>query len=126
MRGDIVMPKGKSDSQAAHAARLSLLHFLKTADRSHEFMDRCLAHGSIGSIVILEAPDIGCLQALAARANTEGLPWALFVDRDHVCPPSFDGSPIITALAVGPALKQQVRPLFRKLKCYTAKIGDSA
>jgi PTH2 family peptidyl-tRNA hydrolase len=121
------MPRGKSDSQAAHAARLSLLTFLKNTDRAHEFMDRCLAHGSIGSIVTLTAPDLGCLQALAAKANADGLPWALFVDRDHVCPPSFDGSPIITALAVGPALKTQVKPLFRKLKCFTNKTtGDLA
>lgn len=108
------MPMGKSCAQACHAARLSLLKFLqKHPERGREFLDL----NSVGSIVILDAPDLHCLQKMAAQAASLRLPWALFVDSTHVLPPSFDGSAIVTALAIGPASKDEMRSITRSLRC---------
>jgi PTH2 family peptidyl-tRNA hydrolase len=108
------MTAGKSCAQAAHAARLSLLRFLeKHPERGREF----LAMNSVGSIVVLDAPDLPCLQKMAIQAAAKRLPWAMFVDSGHVLPPSFDGSPVVTALAIGPALRSDIQPITRHLRC---------
>lgn len=108
------MTVGKSCAQACHAARLSLLRFLeKHPERGREF----LAGNSVGTIVVLDAPDLQCLQKMAAQAASRRLPWALFVDSGHVMLPAFDGSPIVTALAIGPASKDDISPITRNLRC---------
>jgi PTH2 family peptidyl-tRNA hydrolase len=108
------MSAGKSTAQACHAARLSLLKFLqKYPERASEFINL----NSVGTIVILDAPNLLALQKMAAKAALLGLPWSLFVDSGHVHPPSFDGSPIPTALAIGPALQEQIRPITHNLRC---------
>ena len=112
------MSKGKSSAQACHAARLSLLKFLKTnPERANEFIKL----NSCGSMVLLDAPDLSALHKMAAKAAQGHLPWALFVDSGHIHPPSFDGSPVVTALAIGPALKAQIKPITRHLR----SMGDS-
>jgi PTH2 family peptidyl-tRNA hydrolase len=113
------MSSGKSAAQACHAARLSLLKFLKiNPERAVEFIEL----NSCGSMVVLDAPDLQTLHKMAAKAVSHRLPWALFVDSGHIHPPAFDGSPVVTALAIGPALKEQIRPITRHLRC----LGDPA
>jgi peptidyl-tRNA hydrolase len=111
---------GKSCAQACHAARLSLLKFLeKHPERGREFT----VLNSVGSIVILDAPDLVTLQKMTVQAAARRLPWALFVDSGHIMPPSFDGSPIVTALAIGPALKSEISPITRHLRCIGSEIS---
>jgi PTH2 family peptidyl-tRNA hydrolase len=108
------MSPGKSAAQASHAARLSLLHYLKLhPDHAGQF----LARNSVGPIVILDAPDLAALQKMAAQAAHRRLPWALFVDSGHICPPCFDGSEIPTALAIGPAPKALIKPITNHFRC---------
>jgi PTH2 family peptidyl-tRNA hydrolase len=111
------MSLGKSCAQACHAARLSLLRYLeKHPERGREFS----ALNSVGTIVILDAPDLQTLQKMAAQAASKRLPWALFVDSGHVMLPMFDGSPVVTALAIGPASKNEISPITRNLRCVGA------
>ena len=108
------MPPGKGAAQACHAARLSLLRYLQSApDRLAEFLDK----NSAGSVVVLDAPNLDDLERLAVLASRHDLPWALFIDSGHVTAPHFDGNPIPTALAIGPALKQRLKPLVRNYDC---------
>jgi peptidyl-tRNA hydrolase len=108
------MSLGKSVAQASHAARLSLLHFLHIyPERLAEFRDK----NSAGSIVVLDVPGLDDLEHLAVLARRDDLPWALFVDSGHVMLPHFDGSPVPTALAIGPASKQSIKPLVRHYRC---------
>lgn len=108
------MDTGKAIAQACHAARLSLLRYLHhNPSQLTEFLDR----NSIGSMVALDAPNLEHLERLSLLASRHDLPWALFVDSGHVLPPSFDGSPIPTALAIGPATKRQIAPLVRNYPC---------
>lgn len=108
------MPPGKLAAQACHAARLALLRFIQhNPTRLTEFLDR----NSAGSIVVLDAPSLDDLEIASVKASRRDLPWALFVDSEHVMPPHFDGSPTPTALAIGPAAKQQIAPLVRNFRC---------
>lgn len=108
------MDAGKAAAQAVHAARLSLLrHLQHHPDQAVEFLDR----NSIGSVVVLDAPTLTDLERLATLAALHELPWAMFVDSEHVLPPHFDGSPITTALAIGPAQQSRIKPLVRKYRC---------
>lgn len=108
------MPPGKLAAQASHAARLSLLHYLQ-ANPQHAADFRRL--NSCGSAIVLAAPSLNDLERVADKAAHQGLPWALFEDSGHVLPPFFDGSPIITALAIGPAEKTRIKPLLRAYEC---------
>jgi len=101
-------------AQVAHAARLSLLRYLQhNPDRLNEF----LAKNSVGTLVVLEAANLHDLNNLSVRATRHDLPWGLFVDSGHVLPPYFDGSPVPTALAIGPAVKSEIKPLVRLYRC---------
>ena len=108
------MDVGKASAQACHAARLSLLRYLQHhPDRLAEFLER----NSTGSVVVLDAPTLDDLEHLAVVASRHDLPWALFVDSGHILPPHFDGSAIPTALAIGPAVKQRIKPIVRNFAC---------
>lgn len=104
------MSPGKAAAQTAHAARLSLLHYLHD-NPAHSVA--FLAENSVGSLVTLVAPDLNQLEYLATMAEARCLPWALFVDSEHVILPHFDGTPIATALAIGPAERGLIKPLVR-------------
>jgi peptidyl-tRNA hydrolase len=108
------MSPGKMATQCCHAARLSLLSYLQHhPTRTLEF----LSANSVGSMVVLDAPGLGDLDDLSVLASRHDLPWALFVDSGHVMLPFFDGSPIPTVLAIGPASKAQIAPLVRNYRC---------
>lgn len=109
------MERGKLASQTGHATRISLLKFLQqNPSRLDEFVEL----GSCGSIVVLKAKNLGLLEAAQAQAEASGLPTHAFVDRDHVIPgTAFDGSPVKTVLAIGPAPRDAMRAITRKFQC---------
>lgn len=111
IREDIDMPPGKLASQAAHAARLSLLHFIR--DNPHR-LDEFISRNVAGSIVVLKAKNLQQLLKTYEAAVAEGLPTALFTDSGHVLLPHFDGSPVTTALAIGPAARETMRSMTKK------------
>lgn len=87
------MPPGKLAAQAGHAFVEAYL-----ASSSQEATE--YRSDSVGTKVVLQGrlPD---LLTAADRCEREGIPHALIEDSDHVMPPHFDGSPIVTALGVG-------------------------
>lgn len=110
MRGDLEMPAGKLASQAGHAYLNSYLQALQ--DRPD---DAALYQASgLGTKVCLVASSEFRLLRAHDEALRAGLPCALIVDRHHVLPPHFDGSPIITALGLGPARKADVRAITKR------------
>jgi peptidyl-tRNA hydrolase len=108
LRQDLGMTPGKSASQAGHAY---LESFVKT-DRSISLA--YLNQG--GTKIALAAPDLQTLEQIHAAALAADLPCAIVVESGHVMPPTFDGSPIITALGIGPVDREIARPLVRKLR----------
>lgn len=95
------MSPGKMASQAGHAFCDSILSAPSNVMWSYQ------ADGH-GTKVVLAAPDEGTLQRAYVMARDLHLPCALVVDSGHVMPPFFDGSPIVTALGIGPCRRDQV------------------
>lgn len=114
VRADLAMPTGKLASQASHAFAQSLLSFLSEhPHRAEEF----LRLGTSGSRVVLTARNEEEILRAKAEAERLGLPHALFVDSGHVMEPFFDGSPVVTALGLGPAPKDALRPVAKRFRC---------
>lgn len=107
------MPAGKLAAQAGHAF---LESYLSAERQAPSLCARYRASG-LGTKVVLVARHEDELRACLARAAACGLPHALITDSGHVLPPFFDGSPVVTALGLGPATRAQVHHITRRLKC---------
>lgn len=45
------------------------------------------------------------------RARMANLPCAMVVESEHIMPPAFDGSPIVTAVGIGPVPRAAAKPI---------------
>lgn len=99
------MSPGKLASQAGHAFLDSYLAALTTDPA------RVASYGApgAGTKVVASSSSLGELLRARDFALEAGIPYALVTDSGHVCPPHFDGSPIVTALGIGPATRAEVR-----------------
>lgn len=108
------MPAGKLAAQAGHAYTDSLMNALKSHPDNVEKY-RNLQSG--GSKVTLKCKNEMQLIKAYIQAKSEGFPCALIVDQGHILPPHFDGSPIITALGIGPCKKEDIKHITKKFQC---------
>jgi PTH2 family peptidyl-tRNA hydrolase len=102
------MTAGKAASQAGHAF---LDAFLKAPPENTQAY---LADG--GTKVVLSVKDERELCDVYYKARMANLPCAMVIESEHVMPPSFDGSPIATAVGIGPVAKSEARPITKKLR----------
>jgi peptidyl-tRNA hydrolase len=103
------MSPGKLAAQAGHAFLDAFLIALeRRPDNARRYRDGC--HGTKVALLADGLDDLLRARAMADRA---GLPTALITDSGHVLPPLFDGSPIVTALGIGPARRSEVRHITR-------------
>jgi PTH2 family peptidyl-tRNA hydrolase len=105
VRADLDMPVGKLAAQAGHAYEKSLLAALRD---DPEILDAYHGADGLGTKVCLSANSEFRLLRAYEEAKAAGIPCALIIDQHHVLPPHFDGSPIVTALGIGPARKADV------------------
>lgn len=108
------MPAGKLSAQAGHAfgdsfAQAQQLFPNLAADYRNPLKG--------GSKVVLKAKNTRQLLKAFVQARAQGLPCALVVDQHHILPPHFDGSPVITALGIGPCTKEQARAITKTFQC---------
>lgn len=90
------MSFGKAAAQAGHAWTDHLL------DHSDDPWNRAYRQLRPGTKIMLDGGSERGLLRLADSLSACGYPTTLIRDRDHVEPPDFDGSEILTALGVGP------------------------
>jgi PTH2 family peptidyl-tRNA hydrolase len=110
VRGDLFMSPGKLSAQSGHAYLNTYLNALKdTPDAAQAYQ----ADG-LGTKVCLVATSEYRLLRAYEDAKAAGLPCSLIIDQHHVLPPHFDGSPIITALGIGPARRDDVRHITKR------------
>lgn len=105
VRGDLHMPPGKLAAQAGHA-------FMGA------FREANAAWGNTravqydidppGTKIVLVAKHQTDLEWAYARAQRDGIPCSLITDSGHVLPPHFDGSPVMTAVGIGPVQKDEL------------------
>jgi PTH2 family peptidyl-tRNA hydrolase len=110
VRGDLAMGAGKTAAQAGHAYLNCYLRALK----DHPEDAVAYQADGLGTKVCLVAPNEFRLLQAHERALAAGLSCALITDSGHVLPPHFDGSPIITALGLGPARRDAVRAITKR------------
>jgi len=103
------MTSGKAASQAGHAFLASFLKASPAASKAYVDDDG-------GTKVVLAVSDEPSLWQLYKKASDAGLPCALHVESGHVMPPMFDGSPIVTAIGIGPAERNVIKPIVKGLK----------
>lgn len=108
------MPAGKACPQTGHAYLDSYVQALTTHPEAAARY-RNFAEG--GSKVALKAKNQQQMIRAYGQARAAGLPCALVVDRTHIMPPHFDGSPIVTAVGIGPCTKAQCRDITKKFQC---------
>jgi PTH2 family peptidyl-tRNA hydrolase len=109
VRGDLLMSAGKAASQAGHA-------FLEAFLQSPREIQQAYQSDGHGTKIVLVAPDEASIRDLYAKASDAGLATALIIDSGHVMPPHFDGNPIVTAVGIGPAIRERVCALTEGLK----------
>jgi len=114
VRRDLEMPPGKLSAQAGHAYTDALMVALEQSpDVVNNYRD--LDKG--GSKVTLKSKNTNQLLTAYKKLIALNIPCALIVDQHHILPPHFDGSPVITALGIGPCTKEQCREVTKKFNC---------
>lgn len=108
------MPAGKLAAQAGHAFGDA---FEIARNTLPENVERYRNADNGGSKVVLSAKNQNQLIKAYNQLLAEGIPCAIVVDQEHVLPPHFDGSPVITALGVGPCAKKDIHHITKKFQC---------
>ncbi len=107
------MSPGKLASQACHAAKnVSII----AAKENPELLRLYQGPNFLGTQIILQIKNEELLSNLLQKIKSEGFINSLIIDENHICPPYFDGSPIITALGIGPVTKDQIHHLTKRLE----------
>lgn len=114
-RGDLEMGPGKLASQAGHAF-VEALHVAShlTPQAANEYLS-----DPPGTKVVLRATSLSALTRAHDEARALGIPCSLITDSGHVLLPAFDGSPVVTALGLGPATRDQVRSITKRFQLWT-------
>lgn len=96
------MSKGKATAQAGHAYLGSFLR--ASPEIQSEYHKEFPSHP--GTKVCLKAETIGQLLLAENAAKEAGIPYFLVIDSG--CENFYDGKPIVTALGLGPATRDQI------------------
>jgi peptidyl-tRNA hydrolase len=106
------MTNGKLASQAGHAFLDCFTECIKRdPDRADDYK-----RDSMGTKVVLGAKNDQQLLQAYEQAKQKGLPCALIIDSGHIMLPHFDGSPIITALGIGPAYRDEIHEITKRFQ----------
>lgn len=108
VRRDLEMPPGKLAAQAGHAFTDSI------CKADPEVVKNYRIDSLGGSKVVLSAKNEHALIRAYNDALEAGLPCSIVVDRNHILPPHFDGSPVITALGIGPCKHSEAKPITKR------------
>ena len=113
LRGDLQMTPGKASSQLGHAFKIITKNILE----NEPALARQYFGDGIGTNICLKAKNLNSLQRAHREAMDAGLPCALITDEGHIMPPHFDGSPIITALGIGPCRRDEIEHITKRFNC---------
>ena len=107
------MTVGKLSSQSCHAAKNCAI----LASQTNPNLLRLYQGPSfLGTQIILRAKNEFALQRAFREASEAGLITSLIIDEHHVMPPHFDGSPICTALGIGPCTKEEAEFITKRFE----------
>jgi peptidyl-tRNA hydrolase len=104
------MSAGKTASQAGHAYLGAFIN--ANADLQTAYHSEFPEHP--GTKVCLTAKSLDRILAAKDMAEAAGIP--AFLVTDSGCSNFFDGKPIVTALGLGPATKDQIKHITRRFQ----------
>jgi PTH2 family peptidyl-tRNA hydrolase len=107
LRADLQMNAGKSASQAGHAFLEAYQSATAQAQRAYD--------DDGGTKIVLTVPGERELCDLFHKAKMAKLPCSMVVEQNHVMPPHFDGSPIVTAVGIGPLVRSEAKAITKGL-----------
>lgn len=110
MRADLGMSSGKIASQTGHAYLGAFIN--ANADIQKAYHSEFPEHP--GTKVCLTAKSLDRILIAKEMAETAGIP--AFLVTDSGCSNFFDGKPIVTALGLGPATKDQIKHITRRFQ----------
>lgn len=105
------MVVGKIASQAGHAF-LGAYLLCKDSERLSTYHSRFPS--SPGTKVVLRARNLSALERVQEQAENAGLTTFLVVDSG--CPNFHGGQPIVTALGLGPARRDEIHTITKRLQ----------
>lgn len=109
------MDVGKVAAQAGHA----YTDTLKVAETINpELVKNYRNEFTGGSKVTLQTKKENDLIKSYLQLREMNIPCSIVVDRNHIHPPHFDGSPIITALGVGPCTQEESKKVLKKFQVF--------
>lgn len=114
VRRDLDMSIGKLSAQSGHAYTASLFDCIAKHPLDAERYRLGINAGTKVTLYCRNEREILDLEEACRIADT---PHALFTDEGHVMLPHFDGSPVVTALGIGPIRRADAKRLVRKLRC---------
>ncbi|HDZ53507.1 hypothetical protein LCGC14_0044620 [marine sediment metagenome] len=112
LRTDITMSQGKANAQCGHAYVAAAIGALGTPEGD------AYARLIPGTKICLDGGSLQKMQLLIEQLSLQGIPCFPIIDRDHVELPDFDGSPILTAIGLGPFTRADTPRALRKLKLF--------
>jgi PTH2 family peptidyl-tRNA hydrolase len=109
------MSEGKSNAQAGHAYVDALLLSLYHDNPDIRATAQSYAALNPGTKVCLDGGSLERLEQLSAALERAGIPHVRIIDEGHIEPPHFDGSPVLTAIGVGPLSRSDTPKCLRRL-----------
>jgi peptidyl-tRNA hydrolase len=106
------MEAGKIASQAGHAFLGAFISPKNTPAIINEYHSDF--PNSPGTKICLKCPTLPALLQAEAEAIEQGIPSFKVIDSG--CPNFFGGRPVITALGIGPATKEQISHITNKFR----------
>lgn len=109
-REDLQMPPPKMAAQAGHA--FDRCHDKAKIERP-DITSQYKGTGN-GTKICMSAKNMRQLERAYRDCLTAGIPCQIIIDRGHVLAPHFNGDPVITALGIGPAYRDEVAHIIKR------------
>lgn len=106
------MPPGKLAAQAGHA----FLQAFEQAQRITPDIAKQYQSDPPGTKVVLVSNTLQQLLEAQDKCIASNIPHALIIDSHHILPPHFDGSPIVTAIGIGPCTRGEICHITKHFK----------
>ncbi|MBW3243240.1 peptidyl-tRNA hydrolase [Epibacterium sp. DP7N7-1] len=120
------MSEGKSNAQAGHAYVDSLLLSLSHENTDIRAAAERYAALTPGTKICLDGGSLERLEQLSYELDLAGIPHVRIIDQGHVEPPHFDGSPVLTAIGVGPLTRSVAPKCLRRIHMWTGGARKAA
>jgi len=109
-RADLEMDCGKLAAQSGHA--FSMCYNRAMIERP-DITSQYIGSGN-GTKICMYAKNVGQIIRAYRDCRAAGIPCEIIIDRGHVLLPHFDGNPIITAIGIGPASRDEAQHITKR------------